>query len=98
MKRERIIKVYDVVKRDNIILRKEEFDIIYEILGDITSNKRKYRDIISFVDASLKFDFDFCDNDSFLDILFELPNCAGDYYNISVGKKEIIQIYVKEKN
>lgn len=77
----------------DILLSKEELDTIYRMLGNIINKKRKYRDIVSFVDTTLKFDFDFCGSDNFLDIIYELPNCAGDFYNISIGKKAIIELY-----
>lgn len=77
----------------NIILRKEEFDILYKMLNDVSDKKQHYRDILSFVDTTLKFDFDYSGKDNFLDIIYELPNCSGDFYNISMGEKEIINIF-----
>lgn len=88
-----IFNKYINCKKDNIILRKEEFDIIYEMIEDIANEKKIYRDVISFVDSTLKFDFDFEGADRYLDIIYVLPNCGGDFYNISMNKKEIIKLY-----
>lgn len=81
-------------KTKNIPIKKEEFNIVYEMLADIVNEDKQYKEIISFVDTTLKFDFDFAGkSDTYLDIIYELPGCSGDFYDVSMGEKDIINLY-----
>ena len=80
-------------KTSKILLRKKEFDTLYSMLEDVVINNKEYTEIISFVDSTLRFDFDYDGNDRYLDIIYVLPIQGGDFYNVSMGKKDMIELY-----
>ena len=85
-------KSVNSIKKD-IVLSRKEFDNLYKTFTDIFENNSKCNKTIVFVDSSLKFSFDYSESHNYLDIIYELPHCCGDSYDVSLGEKELKRLY-----
>lgn len=74
------------------LFRKDEFYKLYDILENISINNKKYKTKLEFINATLEFNFDYFDNDVYLDLKYQIPNC-GDDYIVNMNKKDIINLY-----